>query len=151
MRIVIANDHGAVELKKRLAAWLRSAGHDVRNLGIDVEERVDYPDMASLACAEYKQGGYDFGILLCGTGIGISIAANKVEGIRCALVHDRFTAKMAREHNDANFIAMGGRVDYAVAPEEILSAFMETKFEGGRHADRVAKIMAIENRPSDAS
>jgi ribose 5-phosphate isomerase B len=143
MKIVIANDHGAVELKKRLAAWLRSAGHEVKNLGIDVEERVDYPDMAALACAEYRKGGYDFGILLCGTGIGISIAANKVDGIRCALVHDRFTAKMAREHNDANFLAMGGRVDYAVAPEEILAAFMETKFEGGRHADRVAKIMAI--------
>lgn len=144
MHIVIANDHGAVALKKELAAWLKAQGHSIVNLGVDVEDRVDYPDMAAAACAEFKKGGYDFGILLCGTGIGISMSANKIEGIRCALVHDLFTASMAREHNDANFIAMGGRVQYAAPPTEILAAFIDAKFQGGRHAERVAKIMELD-------
>ena len=144
MRIVVANDHGAVALKKEFVAWLKGQGHEVVNLGVDVEDRVDYPDMAVAACAEYKKGGYDFGILLCGTGIGISIAANKIHGIRCALISDRFTATMAREHNDANFVAMGGRVEYAQKPTEILAAFMDAKFQGGRHSERVAKIMELE-------
>jgi ribose 5-phosphate isomerase B len=144
MKIVIANDHGAVELKKSLLSWLREQGHEVVNLGVDVENRVDYPDMAAAACAEYKKGGYDFGILLCGTGIGISIAANKIDGIRCALVHDPFTAALAREHNDANFIAMGGRTEYSAPPTEVLASFINAKFQGGRHADRVAKIMELE-------
>src|SRR5512137_1263345 len=146
MRIVIANDHPAVALKKEIAAWLKSRGHEVVNLGVDVEDRVDYPDMAAAACAEYKKGGYDFGILLCGTGIGISMAANKIEGIRCALVHDAFTATMAREHNDANFVAMGGRVEYAIPPTEILAAYMNSKFQGGRHGERVAKIMELDKK-----
>jgi ribose 5-phosphate isomerase B len=148
MRIVIANDHGAVALKMELKSWLESQGCVVKNLGTDSEDRVDYPDMAAAACAEYAKGGYDFGILLCGTGIGITMAANKLPGIRCALVHDVYTARMAREHNDANFIAMGGRVQYAVEPTEILAAFMGATFAGGRHADRVAKIMGLEaSRP----
>jgi len=145
MRVIIANDHGAVALKKQLAAWLESAGHEVKNLGIEVDEKADYPDMAALACAEYKKGGFDFGILLCGTGIGISMAANKIAGIRCALVHDRFTAEMAKAHNDANFLAMGGRVSYAEPPEEILEAFMKASFEGGRHQGRVNKISDLES------
>jgi ribose 5-phosphate isomerase B len=140
MRIVIANDHGAVALKKELMSWLKAQGHEIVNLGVDVEGRVDYPDMALAACAEYKKGGYDFGILLCGTGIGVSISANKIAGIRCALIHDLFTATMAREHNDANFVAMGGRVEYAVPPTEILSAYMHATFQGGRHSERVAKV-----------
>jgi ribose 5-phosphate isomerase B len=143
MRIVIANDHGAVDLKKRLQKWLESAGHETRNLGVDIEERVDYPDMAALATTEYIRGGYDFGIVLCGTGIGISIAANKRKGIRCALIHDIFTAQMAKEHNNANFIAMGGRVTYTEAPEKILEAFIASSFQGGRHAERVAKLDAL--------
>jgi len=144
MRIVIANDHGAVALKKELAAWLKEQGHEVVNLGVDVEDRVDYPDITVAACAEYKKGGYDFGILLCGTGIGVSIAANKIDGIRCALVWDRLTATMAREHNDANFLAMGGRIEYPLPPTEVLAAFMQSKFQGGRHAERVAKIAELE-------
>jgi ribose 5-phosphate isomerase B len=144
MRIVIANDHPAVALKKEIAAWLKAEGHEVVNLGVDVEDRVDYPDMAAAACAEYKKGGYDFGILICGTGIGISIAANKIEGIRCALVHDTFTARMAKAHNDANFIALGARVERSVPATDIVAAFLETSFEGGRHADRVRKIGELE-------
>ncbi|MEW6549361.1 MAG: RpiB/LacA/LacB family sugar-phosphate isomerase [Spirochaetota bacterium] len=140
MNIVIANDHGAVELKLRLLAWLKDQGHLVTNLGVDSEERVDYPDMAEAAIDEYRKGGYGLGILLCGTGIGISIAANRHKGIRCALVHDAFTALMAKEHNDANFLAFGGRVDYPQAPEEILATFLSASFQGGRHEQRVAKL-----------
>lgn len=145
MHIVIANDHGAVSLKKELQGWLEAQGHRVKNLGVDTEDRVDYPDMAAAACAEYAKGGYDFGILLCGTGIGISMAANKIGGIRCALIHDEFTATMAREHNDANFVAMGGRVSYPVPPIKILAAFMNAQFAGGRHAERIAKLGALDS------
>jgi len=140
MNIVIANDHGAVELKKRLLLWLTKNGHRVNNLGVDSEDRVDYPDMAKLAVHEYLRGGYDFGIVLCGTGIGISIAANRHRGIRCALVQDSFTALMAKEHNDANFLAFGGRVQYREKPEEILAAFMDASFQGGRHSGRIEKL-----------
>jgi ribose 5-phosphate isomerase B len=146
MRIVIANDHGAVALKNELKSWLESKGHSVVNLGVDVEDRVDYPDVAERAVAEYRKGGYDFGIVLCGTGIGISMAANKLPGVRCALVHDVFTATMAKEHNDANFVAMGGRVQYAAPPTQILAAFMDAKFSGGRHAERIAKLGELDGR-----
>lgn len=143
MNIVIANDHGAVELKKRLMLWLVKKGHKVNNLGVDTEDRVDYPDMAGLAVKEYLRGGYDFGILLCGTGIGISIAANRHKGIRCALVHDSFTALMAKEHNNANFLAFGGRVQYREKPEDILEVFMNANFQGGRHEQRIEKLDSL--------
>jgi len=143
MNIVIANDHGAVDLKRRLVEWLESHGHTVKNLGVDTEERVDYPDMAELAIKEFDRGGYDLGIVLCGTGIGVSIAANKHKGIRCALIHDQFTARMAKEHNNANFIAMGGRVEYQTPPEKILETFLDAEFQGGRHSQRVAKLDAL--------
>ncbi|MCE1195951.1 RpiB/LacA/LacB family sugar-phosphate isomerase [bacterium] len=140
MNIVIANDHGAVDLKKKLVQWLTKQGHKVKNLGVDTEDRVDYPDMAALAIEEFGKGGYDFGILLCGTGLGISMAANRHKGIRCALIHDSFTALMAKEHNDANFIAMGGRVQYREKPEDLLEIYMNATFQGGRHAERIAKL-----------
>jgi ribose 5-phosphate isomerase B len=140
MNILIANDHGAVELKKRILLWLSQKGHMVKNLGVDSEERVDYPDIANDAVKAFKHGGFDFGILLCGTGIGISIAANRHPGIRCALVHDSFTALMAKEHNNANFIAFGGRVQYRERPEDLLEVFMNASFQGGRHEERVEKI-----------
>ncbi|MDD3981747.1 MAG: RpiB/LacA/LacB family sugar-phosphate isomerase [Spirochaetales bacterium] len=143
MNIVIANDHGAVELKKRIALWLTQKGHTVKNLGTDSEDRVDYPDMAKVAVKEFKLGGYDLGILLCGTGIGISIAANRHSGVRCALIHDSFTALMAKEHNNANFIALGGRVQYRERPEDLLELFMNASFQGGRHEDRIEKIDAL--------
>ena len=144
MNIVIANDHGAVDLKKRLLQWLQKKGHSVKNLGVDSEDRVDYPDMAALAVKEYSRGGYDFGIVLCGTGIGISIAANRHKGIRCALIHDSFTALMAKEHNNANFLAFGGRVQYKEKPEDILEVFMNASFQGGRHELRIEKLDALE-------
>jgi len=140
MKIVIANDHGAVALKKRIVAWLESKGHEVVNLGIDTEDRVDYPDQAARAVSEYCKGGYDFGIVCCGTGIGISIAANRHRGIRCALIHDTYTASMAKAHNNANFVAFGGRVSYHEPVEQLLEVFMSTEFEGGRHSGRIEKL-----------
>jgi ribose 5-phosphate isomerase B len=143
MRIVMANDHGAVELKTEIAKALRAKGHTVENLGVDNADSVDYPDMAKLAADRFLAGGFDFGILFCGTGIGISMAANKIHGIRCALVHDLFSAEMSKAHNDANFLAFGGRINYAVPVIELIEKYMATTYEGGRHARRVGKIDAL--------
>jgi ribose 5-phosphate isomerase B len=143
MKILIANDHGAVELKARVAEYLRSKGHEVENLGVDSPDSVDYPDMAKLAADRFLAGGFDFGVLCCGTGVGISIAANKVPGIRCAQVFDLFTADMCKRHNDANFISFGGRITYRDSVESMIERYMATEFEGGRHAVRVGKIDAM--------
>lgn len=143
-KIIIANDHGAVDLKFEVVAHLESRGYEVVDLGVKVEDRVDYPDMAKVACDEFLKGGYEWGVVLCGTGIGISIAANKINGIRCALLHNCFTAQMAREHNDANFIAFGGRIEYSESVASMLDTFIDASFGEGRHAERVAKIMNME-------
>ena len=143
MNILLANDHGAVELKKRILAWLEEKGHRVTDLGVGSEDRVDYPDVADKAVAEYQKGGYDFGILFCGTGIGISIAANRHRGIRCALIHDSFSTRMAKEHNNANFLAFGGRIAYSESPESLIEVFMSASFLGGRHLERVEKLDRI--------
>ncbi|MBJ2355654.1 RpiB/LacA/LacB family sugar-phosphate isomerase [Sphaerochaeta sp. S2] len=142
--VVLANDHGAVELAKRLIGYLEKMGYTVNHLGVTSNDSVDYPDIAKEACLEYKKGEYEFGIVLCGTGIGISISANKVEGIRCALPQNCYAAAMARRHNNANFIAFGGRIDYPEDPVDMLDAFMEVSFEGERHQRRVDKMMALE-------
>jgi len=144
-KIVIASDHGAVDLKERIVAFLQKKNFEVTDLGTHGVESVDYPDMAAAACREFLKGGYEFGILLCGTGIGVSIAANKIAGIRCALVYDLFSAEMARAHNNANFIAFGGRIRYAATVEEMIGKFLDTTFEGGRHERRIAKLTALEN------
>ncbi|MDX9958961.1 MAG: RpiB/LacA/LacB family sugar-phosphate isomerase [Clostridia bacterium] len=140
MNILIANDHGAVELKQSIVDVLTAEGHTVTNLGVDSPASVDYPDIATEAAKRFLDGGFDFGILCCGTGIGISIAANKVKGIRCALVFDLFTAEMAKRHNNANFIALGGRNRYALPVMDIVHMYMNTSFEGGRHQQRVSKL-----------
>lgn len=145
-KIVIAGDHGAVDLKSRIIAFLENKNFEVMDLGTHGNDAVDYPDMALAACNEFKKGGYEFGILLCGTGIGISISANKIKGIRCALLSDLFSAEMAKAHNDANFIAFGGRIKYAVPVEAMIEKFMETPFAGNRHERRIAKMMAIEEK-----
>jgi ribose 5-phosphate isomerase B len=142
--VVLANDHGAVELAKRLLGYMEKMGYTVNYLGVTSNDSVDYPDIAKEACLEYKKGGYEFGIVLCGTGIGVSISANKVDGIRCALPQNCYAAAMARRHNDANFIAFGGRIDYPEDPVDMLDAFMDATFEGERHQRRVDKIMALE-------
>lgn len=145
-KVVIANDHGAVELKKMITAHLSMRGYEVNNLGVDEETSVDYPDMAVAACKEYLAGEYEFGIVCCGTGIGISISANKVNGIRCALPQNIFAARMAKEHNNVNFIAFGGRIEYSESVTDMLDAFIDAEHQGGRHANRVRKIMEIENQ-----
>ncbi len=144
-KVIIGNDHGAVGLKNRLVDFLRGEGIEVDNFGVDTEDSVDYPDVARDVCAKFLAGDYDFGILACGTGIGISISANKIKGIRCALIHDLFTAEMAKSHNNANFIALGGRVTYSIPVEEIVMKYITARFEGpGRHDRRVKKIMSLE-------
>ncbi len=140
MKVLIANDHGAVELKAAIVEALRNDGHTVDNLGVDDAGSVDYPDIAITAARRYLEGGYDFGILCCGSGIGISIAANKVRGIRCAQVFDLYTAEMCKRHNDANFIAFGGRVEYPVPVVDMIRRYIATEYEGGRHQRRVDKI-----------
>ena len=143
-KIVLASDHGAVNLKKEIIEYLKTRNCEINDMGVNSDDPVDYPDIAVKACEEFKKGSYDFGILLCGTGIGISITANKIKGIRCALIHDLFTAEMAKAHNDANFIAFGGRVKYCVPVIQMIDKFMETKFAGDRHLRRVGKIMEAE-------
>jgi ribose 5-phosphate isomerase B len=143
-KIVIASDHGGLSLKKEIVGFLLSQKCEVKDLGVNCEDSVDYPDIAVQACEVFKQGGYDFGILLCGTGIGMAIVANKIKGIRCALIHDLFTAKMAKEHNDANFIALGGRIKYGVPVTEMIETFMSASFAGDRHLRRIKKIADLE-------
>ena len=143
-KIIIASDHGAVDLKSKIISFLKTKNCEMNDMGVNSDDSVDYPDIAVAACEEFKKGGYDFGILLCGTGIGMAITANKIKDIRCAEVFDLFTAEMAKAHNDANFIAFGGRVKYSVPVTQIIEKFMDTKFAGDRHARRVTKIMDIE-------
>lgn len=144
-KVVVANDHGAVELTASIMDFLRSEGYEVNYLGTAESKSVDYPDMAVLACREYLKGGYEFGILCCGTGIGISISANKIHGIRCALPQNCFAAQMAKEHNDANFIAFGGRIDYKDNVLDMVKAYISTEVsQDERHARRRAKMMALE-------
>jgi ribose 5-phosphate isomerase B len=143
-KLLIASDHGGIELKSRLLSHLRNKGYTVDDLGVNSEESVDYPDIASKACENYLKGDYEYGILICGTGIGISISANKFDGIRCALPQNSFSATMAREHNNANFIAFGGRIDYEEKPEAMIDAFDTASFSvDERHRRRVSKIDSI--------
>lgn len=144
--IVIGSDHGAVELKTRIKTYLEKKGYTVDDLGTHGTDSVDYPDSSRDVCEAFLTGKYDFGIVLCGTGIGVSIAANKIKGIRCALIHDPFTAEMAKAHNNANVIALGGRVEYMHPVESILDAYLAADFEGGRHSRRVGKITDLEGR-----
>ena len=146
MKIVIGSDHGAVELKEEVKKVLAELEVEVKDVGTFGTEPVDYPEVAEKVCAEIVSGAAERGIALCGTGIGISIAANKIKGIRCALCHDVFSAKMSREHNNANVLAMGGRVIGYGPAGEIVRAWIAAEFEGGRHERRVNKIMALENR-----
>ena len=145
MRLTIGSDHGAVELKETVKAVLADYPDiEVNDVGTFGTDSVDYPDIAEKVCLEIVDGRSERGILLCGTGIGISIAANKIKGIRCALCNDVYSAKKSREHNDANVLAMGGRVLGVGPAEEIVRAWLTTEFEGGRHQRRIDKIAALE-------
>jgi len=145
MRIVLGSDHAGYRLKKVLEAHLVATGHEVDDVGTDSEEPVDYPPFCAGAARVVVQGGADFGIVVGGSGQGEAIAANKVHGIRAALCHDETTARLARNHNNANVLALGARF---VAPELatiILDVFLTATFEGGRHVPRLAEIAAIES------
>lgn len=142
--IVIGCDHGGLELKQVLADYLKSVGKEVKDCGTYSAASVDYPDIAEKTCREYLNGDYEFGILICGTGIGISIAANKIDGIRCALAGTEYAAEMAKRHNNANMLAFGGRVTGGELAISILKAYMNAEFEGGRHQTRIDKIHGLE-------
>ena len=146
MKITIGSDHAATELKEEVKKVLAEFDAEINDVGTFGTDRVDYPDIAEKVCAEVTSGKSERGIVLCGTGIGISIAANKINGIRCALCGDVYSAKMSREHNNANVLAMGGRVIGFGLAGEIVRAWMTTDFAGGRHAKRVDKITALENK-----
>jgi len=139
-KFYIATDHAGYELKAYVKEFVTSLGHEIVDLGPDSAERVDYPDFAKKCAHAVLEDKGSFGILICGTGIGISIAANKVPGIRAALCHDHYTAKLTRQHNDANILCFGERVVGKGVIEDMIEVFASTKFEGGRHAGRVAKI-----------
>ena len=145
MRIALASDHAGYAEKERLKELLADLGVEFDDLGTVSEESVDYPDYAIPVAQRVANGEADFGILICGTGIGMSIAANKVKGIRCALVHDVFSAKMTREHNDTNILAMGERVIGPGLAREITKTWLTTQFVGGRHENRICKITEYEN------
>jgi ribose 5-phosphate isomerase B len=140
MRIAIASDHAAVALKADLAAWLAETGHEVNDLGPDGVESVDYPDYGYKLAEEIAAGRADRGVALCGSGIGISIAANRHPACRCALVSEPLSATLARQHNDANVIAMGGRLIGVDMAKACLDAFLATSFAGDRHQRRVEKL-----------
>ena len=144
MKIAIAADHGGFELKDSMVEYIKSLGNEVMDLGTNSADSVDYPDYAKKVCEEIQQGNSDLGILICGTGIGVSLAANKFEGIRAACVSDVYSAKMSRNHNNANVLCIGARVIGDEVAKLIIKTFLENEFEAGRHQRRVDKIMAIE-------
>lgn len=144
--ISIASDHGGYRLKEHIKAYLTAKGLSVLDCGCDSEESCDYPVFGKAAAQAVADGRCEKGIVICTTGIGISISANKVKGVRCALCGDPYSAEMTRRHNDANILAMGARVLGTGLALKIVDTFLTTDFEGGRHARRVALISDIENR-----
>lgn len=144
MKVSIAADHAGFEEKQLLVEYLRELGYEVIDRGPANDDRVDYPDFAALVAADVASGEAERGVLVCGTGIGMAIAANKVDGIRAANVTTPEFAQLAREHNDANVVTVSGRFVTDEVNRAIVKAFLETDFGGGRHAGRVEKIMALE-------
>ena len=139
-KFYIATDHAGYAVKAYVKDIVKNLGHEIIDLGPDSADRVDYPDYAKKCTQAVITDKGSFGILICGTGIGMSIAANKVSGIRAGLCHDRYTAKLTRQHNDANILCFGERVVGKGVIEDMIEVFANTEFEGGRHAGRVAKI-----------
>lgn len=146
MKIAMASDHGGFELKESVKEWLTEQGHEVCDYGCHSKESCDYPDFAEPAAQAVAEGKCERGILVCTTGIGVSISANKVKGIRCALCSEPWSAEMTRRHNDANMLAMGAGAVGPLLARQIVTAFLTHDFEGGRHQRRVDKMMAIEAR-----
>lgn len=137
MKIAIGCDHGGIALKNDTVAVLKGMGHEVDDAGCFSTESVDYPEFAKQVCAKVQAGACDRGILICGTGIGMSMVANRFDGIRAALCHELFTARMSREHNDANVLCLGARVIGPGLAEEIVRTWVSTEFAGGRHLKRI--------------
>ncbi|MCI9395020.1 MAG: ribose 5-phosphate isomerase B [Oscillospiraceae bacterium] len=144
MNISIGCDHGGFALKENIRAYLEEQGHTVTDVGCKSLESCDYPDFGAAAARLVASGACERGIIICTTGIGISISANKVKGIRCALCGDAFSAEMTRRHNDANMLALGAGITGPNLAQKIVEVFLSTGFEGGRHARRVDKLMQIE-------
>ena len=144
MKVAISSDHGGDELKEHIKAFLIEIGVDFIDYGPESEASVDYPDYVQPVTRAVNQGEADRGILICGTGIGMSIAANKIKGIRAALVADCYSAKVTRQHNDSNVLCLGGRTTGLHIALEIVRLWLESEYEGGRHAQRVDKICRIE-------
>ena len=144
MNISISCDHGGFALKENIRAYLEEQGHTVTDVGCKSLESCDYPDFGAAAARLVASGACERGIVICTTGIGISISANKVKGIRCALCGDAFSAEMTRRHNDANMLALGAGITGPNLAQKIVEVFLSTGFEGGRHARRVDKLMQIE-------
>ena len=146
MKIAIGNDHAAVELKNQIMAYVKELGHEVENYGTDATASCNYPDYGEKVARAVAEGRADCGILICGTGVGISIAANKVKGIRAAVCSDVTTARLVKEHNNANISAFGARIVGEELAKDIVKSYLEAEFLGGRHAERVAMIEEIESR-----
>ena len=144
MKIAIACDHGALALKNAMIAHLEKKGYTVVNFGTDTLDSCDYPDFAAPAAKAVAAGECDKGIVLCTTGIGVSITANKVKGVRCALLSDKMSARLTRQHNDTNMMALGAAVVGEMLAFEIIDTWLGTEFEGGRHQRRIDKMMAYE-------
>ena len=142
--IALACDHGALELKEAIKAHLEKKGLEYKDFGTYTKDSCDYPDFGAAAARAVASGACEKGIVCCTTGIGISIAANKVKGIRCALLHDHMSARLTRQHNDANMMALGAAVTPPMMALELVDIFLSTPFEGGRHQRRIDKITALE-------
>ena len=149
--VAVGADHGGVALKNRLAAQLIETGHQVQDFGTDGTASVDYPDFAAPVCDAVIGERADFGILVCGTGNGMAIAANRYPGIRAGLAHDVTTARLTRAHNDANVLALGAKMIGEEVALDILGAFLSTPYEGGRHDRRIAKLNAHFSQPEPAA
>ncbi len=148
MKIGIGNDHSALELKAEIIEFLQEMGHEIVDYGTNSPESCDYPTYGEIVGHAVADGEVDCGVLICGTGLGISLAANKVKGIRAAVCSEPFTAKMAKQHNNCNILAFGARVIGAELAKMIVDAWLNTEFEGGRHNRRVNQIMEIEEKNS---
>ncbi|MFZ5475964.1 MAG: ribose 5-phosphate isomerase B [Myxococcota bacterium] len=146
MRIWAGSDHAGLNLKDKLVAWLREQGHEVEDVGTHDHDSTDYPDYAERVARAVADKKADWGLLVCGTGQGMAMTANRIPGVRAAVVADTFSARSTRAHNDANVLAIGERVVGLGLAEEIVKAFMTTPFEGGRHVRRVAKMTALEEK-----
>ncbi|MFC4402858.1 ribose 5-phosphate isomerase B [Gracilibacillus xinjiangensis] len=146
MKVILASDHGGINLSKEIASLLEELNIEFEDIGCNCTDSVDYPDYGIPAAERVANGEFDRGILICGTGIGMSIAANKVKGVRAALVHDVFSAKATREHNDSNMLAMGERVIGPGLAREIVQTWLGTEFQGGRHANRIGKLADYESK-----